>query len=675
MHGLTDRIASFGFILLICSVPAFAQTYNLMPMPAELTPGTGRLTIDPNFRVALEGYREPRLERAAVRFAHRLAIQTGLPLSDLIEANAANATLVIHCDHAGEAVQSIREDESYQLEITPSRARLAAHTPVGTLRGMETFLQLVTLDASGFGVPALHVDDRPRFPWRGFMIDIVRHWMPMDVLKRNIDGMAAVKLNVLHLHASDDQGFRLESKRYPRLQERASDSHYYTQAQIKELIEYARDRGIRVVPELDMPGHTTSWLVAYPDYGSAPGPYTLEHRLAEITNPALDPTREEVYTFLDGMIGEMADLFPDAYFHTGGDEVNGVDWDANPHITAFKKAHGMKDNRELQAYFTRRVQAIVAKHGKRMIGWDEILDPNLPKDILVQSWNGQKTLADAARMGFGAILSTGYYLDMLHPAIEQYTTDPMKGETASLTPEQQSRILGGEACLWTEWITPQTVDSRIWPRLAVVAERLWSSESVNDVDAMYKRLAVISGDLEWLGLQHRSSYPLMLRRLTGMGPIDSLKVLADVLEPLKNYGRIPLHYTVDTPLNRLVDSVQPESMNARTFAGWVEHLEANKDAVRKQLTVWRDNHAVLLPVLQKSELLHEDIPLSEDLAALGRAGLEALDYLDSGKPAPPAWVNQQLALMDHAAKPRAEMNIMVAAPVRKLVEMAGQDTP
>ena len=159
-----------------------------------------------------------------------------------------------------------------------------------------------------------------------------------------------------------------------------------------------------------------------------------------------------------------------------------------------------------------------------------------------------------------------------------------------------------------------------------------------------------------------------------MGPIDSLKVLADVLEPLKNYGRSPRHYTVDTPLNRLVDSVQPESDTARTFAGWVDHLEANKQGVRKLLTVWRDNHAALLPLLQESELLHEDIPLSEDLAALGRAGLEALDYLDSGKPAPPDWVNQQRALMDRAAKPRAEMNMMVAAPIRKMVEMARKGT-
>lgn len=666
------RIASFALMVLLGAQLALAQINDLMPLPAELTPGTGRLTIDAGFRVAIEGYQEPRLERAAARLAHRLAKQTGIPMSDVVEKDAAKATLVIHCQHAGEEVQSIREDESYQLEVTAQQARLVAPTPVGILRGMETFLQLVAIDDQGFGVAAVRVVDRPRFPWRGFMIDVVRHWMPEEVLKRTIDGMAAVKLNVLHLHLTDDQGFRIESKKYPRLQEMGSDGHYYTQEQIRGIVAYARDRGIRVVPEIEMPGHGTSWFVGYPEYASAPGPYAVETRLAEICEAALDPTREEVYTFLDGLIGEMASLFPDAYFHTGGDEVNGDQWNANPRIVAFRREHGMKDNHDLQAYFTRRVQAIVAKHGKKMIGWDEILHPDLPHDILVQSWNGQKTLADAARMGFGGILSTGYYLDMLNPAWEEYSTDPMEGETAGLTPEQQARILGGEACLWTEWITPATVDSRIWPRLAVIAERLWSPEQAKDVDSMYRRLEIESGRLEWLGLQHRSSYPLMLERLTGMQPVDSLKTLADILEPLKHYGRIGGHYTTHTPLNRLVDAVQPESGTARTFAGRVNQLGENKDAVRKQLTAWRDNRAAVLPLLQRTALLREDIPVADDVAAVAQAGLEALDYLDSGKPAPASWVNEQLVVLDRADRPHAEMVIMIVAPIRKLVEGAGK---
>jgi hypothetical protein len=183
---------------------------------------------------------------------------------------------------------------------------------------------------------------------------------------------------------------------------------------------------------------------------------------------------------------------------------------------------------------------------------------------------------------------------------------------------------------------------------------------------------IVRGGLQWLGLRHRSSYRLMLERMTGTQPIDSLNTLADILERIKHYGRIPLHYTVDTPLNRLVDSVQPESATARTFAGWIEDLPAHQEEVRNQLTMLRDNREAVLPVLQHSALLQEDIPLAEDVAALADAGLGALDYLNSGKPAPPAWISAQVALLNRAAKPRAEMDIVIVAPIRKLVEMAGK---
>jgi hexosaminidase len=308
---------------------ALGRTYNLMPQPAELTPGSGRLVIDGSFRVALEGYEEPRLEAAAARLIGRLSLETGIPFRSGLEIEPGKATLVLHCERAGETVQSVREDESYQLDVTPQGARLTAATPVGVLRGMETFLQLVELDAQGFNAPAVHIVDRPRFPWRGLMIDVCRHWMPADVLKRNIDAMASVKLNVLHLHLTEDQGFRIESKQYPKLHELGSDGNYYIQAQITELVAYARERGIRVVPEIEMPGHSTSWYVGYPELASGPGPFQIERKWG-IFNPILDPTRDETYTFIDGLIGEVAALFPDEYFHVGGDEVNGKEWDANP---------------------------------------------------------------------------------------------------------------------------------------------------------------------------------------------------------------------------------------------------------------------------------------------------------------------------------------------------------
>jgi hexosaminidase len=666
------RLLLTGFItvILLGIHSAQAQTYNLMPQPAELAPGSGRLVVDGNFRVALEGYQEPRLAAAAVRLVRRLANETGLPLSDVLEKDPREATLVIRCDHAGEEVQSIKEDESYRLEVTAQQAHLTAPTPVGALRGMETFLQLVALDPQGFSTPAVRIADRPRFRWRGLMIDVARHWMPEEVLKRNLDAMAAVKLNVLHLHLADDQGFRIESKKFPKLQGMGSDGHYYTQAQMTELIAYARDRGIRIVPEIDVPGHVTSWCVEYPELASVSGPYQIERKWG-IFDPTLDPTRETTYAFLDGLIGELAALFPDEYFHVGGDEVNGKQWDANPHIAAFKKAQGIKDDTDLQLYFNRRLLPIVQKHGKKMIGWDEIFHPDLPRDIVVQSWGGAESLAQTARLGYMGILSNGYYLDFALAPASYYQVDPLAGAAANLTPEQASHILGGEACMWSELVTPENIDSRIWPSTAAIAERFWSPQDVRDVDSMYRRLAIVSHELDWVGVTHHTSYPLMLSRLVGMRSPEEIKTLADVVEPVKVYAREDSReYTSFTPLNRLVDAARPESDEARIFSGMVDHLSANRDMVRKQLLAWRDSREMLLPLLQQSALLEEDIPLAEDLSLVARAGLEALDYLDTGKPAPESWVKEQLTMLDLAAKPRAELLLMIVPPVRKLVEAA-----
>jgi hexosaminidase len=227
MQGLCGRFfAALAVIIALAPPHTHGQTYNLLPQPAQLEGGSGRLAIDESFRVALEGHGEPRLDAAAVRLIHRVSQQTGIPLPDGLEPGPGKATLVVHCDHSGEAVQSVREDESYRIEVTPQQARLTAPTPVGVLRGMETFLQLIEPDAKGFRAPTVRINDHPRFPWRGLMIDVCRHWMPIDVLQRNIDGMAAVKLNVLHLHLTDDQGFRIESKRYPKLQELGSDGNF-----------------------------------------------------------------------------------------------------------------------------------------------------------------------------------------------------------------------------------------------------------------------------------------------------------------------------------------------------------------------------------------------------------------------------------------------------------------
>jgi hexosaminidase len=647
---------------------------NLMPMPSTVQPGAGQLTIDQSFSLSVTGFHDASLDRGGQRFVSQLARETGLPLR-YSPGEKANPTLTIHADHDREKVQKLGEDESYELTIAGSGANLSAPNPLGILHGLQTFLQLVRITTNGFAAPVVTIKDQPRFAWRGLLIDVSRHFMPLEVMERNIDGMAAVKLNVLHWHLSDDQGFRVESKKFPKLHEMGSNGQYYTQAEIREFVAYAHDRGIRVVPEFDTPGHSRSWFVGYPELASGPGPYRIEPGAPPA---ATDPTRDETYKFLEKFVGEMGKLFPDAYFHIGGDEVNGKQWDENPKIQAFIRAHGMKNNQDLQAYFNQRLQKILAKHHKNMIGWDEVLHPDLPKTIVVQSWRGQESLATAAKQGYSGLLSFGYYLDLMWPAARHYAVDPMSGGAAALSPEEKSRILGGEACMWTEWTTPEIFDLRLWPRAAAIAERLWSPQEVTDVNSMYARMGDLSWHLAWLGLTHKSVTFQMWRRELGTEELSALRVLADVAEPVKDYNRKEAsggEWDFRNPRNRLVDSVSPESDVARHFGDLVLSYTqsgykdpAVESQIRVLLTTWRDNNAKLHPMLQQSFLLQEDIPLSEALASLGAAGLQALDYLDKSQSAPEDWKKQQLIVIEAAKMPKANLLLLIADPVQQLVE-------
>jgi hexosaminidase len=671
------RTLTTTLVLLFCANLATAQTpsqppLNLMPMPASVQLGAGQLVIDRSFAVSASGARDSSLDSGVRRFVADLSRQTGIPFRP--KAGAA-PTLQIHADHGREPVQKLGEDESYDLTVTDSGAKLTAPTPLGILHGLQTFLQLVEITPTGFAVPAVTIKDQPRFPWRGLLIDVSRHFIPIDVLKRNLDGMAAVKMNVLHWHLSDDQGFRVESKAFPKLTGMGSEGQYYTQEEIRDLIAYAHDRGIRVIPEFDMPGHSGSWFVGYPELASNPGPYGFD---PGGTGSVTDPTQEATYKFLDKFIGEMAKLFPDAYFHIGGDEVDAKYWDANPKIQAFIHAHGMKNDQDLQAYFNQRLQKILSKNHKIMVGWDEILHPDLPKSIIVQSWRGQKSLAEAAKQGYSGLLSFGYYLDLMWPAARHYAVDPMADAAATLTPEEKGRILGGEACMWAEWVTPENIDSHIWPRNAVIAERLWSPQETKDADSMYARLSAVSLQLEWLGLTHNSARRRMLQRMAGSEDISALRTLADVVEPVKDYNRwsdekgpIDFH----APLTRMIDAVYPESDIARRFGDSVKKYvqsgykdQAAEAQIRAQLIAWRDNDARAQTLLARSFLLNEIAPLSQELSTLGTTGLDALDYLDKAQPSPDSWRTQQLTGIEQAKKPVAGLLLMVVAPVQQLVD-------
>lgn len=675
MRTLQFLLSVFFFSLL--AMAQSPSSLNLMPVPTKVQVGTGQLVVDQSFTAVSVGQKDARLDGGIARFLDQVSRQTGMQLNGQL-ADTSNATLVIRAENAGRKVQELGEDESYTLEITPSRATLTASNALGVLHGLQTFLQLIEPTPSGYAVPVITIPDQPRFAWRGLLIDVSRHFIPIEVLKRNLDGMAAVKMNVLHWHLSDDEGFRVESKRLPKLHELGSEGQYYTPAEIRDFVAYARDRGIRVVPEFDMPGHSRSWLAAYPELASVPGPYKAG-RIAD-ADTVMDPTREEIYKFLDKFIGEMADLFPDSYFHIGGDEVNNKPWDSNPKIQEFIRAHGMKNNRDLQAYFNQRLQKIVKKHGKTMMGWDEVLHPDLPKTVVIESWRGQDSLADAAKQGYSSLLANGYYLDLMWPAARHYAVDPITGGAAALTAEEQKRILGGEACMWAEYITPETIDSRLWPRLAAIAERFWSPQEIRDNQSMYRRLEEVSWRLGWLGLNHESNQVMMLHRLAGSHDIAALRILADVVEPTKDYTRteiFPQPPVKSTPLNRLADAARPESVVARQFAELVETYvqsgykdSAAEAQIRASLVTWRENDANLQPVLDRSLILAEDKPLSADLAALAAAGLQALDSIAKNQPLPDAWRTEQLAVVDRSMKPRANLLVMVAPPIQKLIEAA-----
>jgi len=656
---------------------------TIMPLPAKVERAEGLLKIDSSFRVSFVGYREPRLERAGQRFLHQLRRQTGIVLLPA-NSNTGVATLEIKTDHESKAIQELGEDESYWLDVTSRGAKLHAANPLGVFRGLQTFLQLIAISPDGFSVSAVHIEDRPRFPWRGLMIDSGRHFIPLDSIKRNLDGMEAVKMNVFHWHLSDNQGFRTESRKFPKLHEQGSDGLYYTQDEIRDVIEYARDRGIRVVPEFDMPGHSTAWFVGHPELASGSGPYTVERKWG-VFDPAMDPIDEKTYKFLNEFIGEMARLFPDQFFHIGGDEVTGKEWDASPKIQAFKKSHKIKDNAGLQAYFSGRAQDLVAKHKKTPVGWDEVLVPGVPKTIVIQSWRGVDSLAAAAKQGYRGILSNGYYLDLGWSAARHYAMDPLGGPAAALTPEQKQLILGGESCIWSEYVNAENIDSRIWPRNAAIAERLWSPEGTSDVASMYQRMETESARLEWLGLTHLSYQRVMLQRIAGSwspAEFDALRALAQALEHEKDYAReasASAPPTSLTPLNRLVDAVYPESDVARRFSLATDLfvgsscLDRVREAeIRVRLAEWMTVDERLQALAQRSLLVKEAAPASSALSQAAKIAMNVLDAIQKGTSLSPDQKKLQLDALSALERQahKSQLTLPEMSAFQKLVEAA-----
>jgi hexosaminidase len=669
-----------------------------MPLPKSLTVENGSFRLTAGFTIAVKADNTDSILFLAVNRMHQtLNRRTGLFFrQENIRSKAYSDTAGLIVSVKLKSGISIGADESYQLQVTKQQVRLEANTTLGALRGLETILQLQTHDESGFCLPLVIIRDAPRFAWRGLMIDVARHFIPMDVLKRNVDAMAAVKMNILHLHLSDDQGFRVESKIFPRLQSMGSNGKFYTQAEIRELINHAKERGIIIVPEFDMPGHATSWFAGYPELATQPGPYSpgspyklnrsqplslvkIMQAIQTTAFPTFNPTKESVYNFLDRFIGEMSALFPAPYFHIGADENNGVAWKQDSAVEDFMMKNNIANTHELQAYFVDRVQKLAAKYGKITIGWDELFSKNLSKNVIVQVWTPMSPPALVQQIsdhGNLLIISKGLYLDHFMPAYIHYKLDfPVED------------ILGAETAQWTEIADAGNIETRIWPRAAAIAERFWSPKSAIDVFDMYRRLFIIGDELAESGLMHQCNYDRMTGRLATGYNFQALKNLMDILTPLKGYKRLfalmALPEAVSYPNAPLVRAADIAMVDPRVKWEFrknvVEYLHSksarSEQVIREMLIVWSANYNQLQSLFKSSALAREIEEHSKNLSALSNACLESLDLVKAGNQPTPQWLAEKEPLLQLAKGTYGDVELSVLPEMTALITGQWTDLP
>lgn len=668
---LGRRIALAMLSLCCCAVTAETAlaTSALMPLPANpAVSGPGWLPYEGSFDIQWEHAHDPLMDAAVARFAQDMRTLSGLgtfPDKGIL--------LSIDCGSADLSPATFAaQDEGYTLSVETDRIQVHAGSGLGVLHALATLRQLLQTHAGGWALQATTIEDHPRFAWRGLMVDTARHFMTVDTLKRQIDAMEQVKLNVLHLHLSDNEGFRVQSLKFPKLN---VDAHgqFYSQAQVRDLVAYAAERGVRVVPEFDVPGHAGAIVRAYSQYGSA-------QTAASMFGAVLDPSNPATYTFLKALLGEMAGLFPDAFFHVGGDEVAGDDWAGNAKIQTFMQAHALKDKEALQGYFMHQVHGMVVALDKHMIGWEEVIHGDVPQSVYIQAWTSSNFTATATSLGNPVVVSAGYYLDYLEPASVYYLRDPLDVTAAGIDPAiyakvkainspalsaafpesqviqpgltlsagQKRLVQGAEAPMWSEMVTDELLDSRLWPRLAALAERFWSPESVRDVDDMNRRLVVLDGQLDRLGLSARGNRLRMAERLAP-GDAATVAALADITTPVRNFAHmhkmlawirkqpIPLQQfitpaDVATPSNPIALAF---NLDAAAFASGKHEVGAKLVA---QMQSWKVNDARYQAIATGHPELEVVLPVSAVTAKLADIGLHAVTQLQAGHAVEAQWL-------------------------------------
>lgn len=500
-----------------------ATRYAVIPRPSVLTPRTGSYTLSARTSVSAA----PAFTRVAHRFVRDIANPTGFDLRVTTAGPTAAGITLRQKPGMG--------PEAYTLDVTPTGVLITATGEAGAFYGLETLKQLLPADIFRdapmprvqWTVPAVHIEDAPRFTWRGAHLDVGRHFMPKEFVKKYVDLLARHKLNRFHWHLTEDQGWRIEIKKYPRLTEVGSCRNqtlvgayqsdpkkrvfdgkkhcgFFTQDDIREVVAYAAERMITVVPEIEMPGHSQAAVYAYPQLSSspdtAPNPGVLE--IWGVSPFIINPTDANV-SFMQDVLTEVLDLFPSPWIHIGGDEAIKDQWKANPAIQARIRELGLKDEHELQSWFIRQMDTFLTRKGRRMIGWDEILEGGLADGATVMSWRGTAGGIAAAKANHDVVMTPGSHTYFDHyqsrdragepiaiggftPIDSAYAFEPVPGE---LTPEQQKHILGAQAQLWTEYILDaKHVEYMAYPRLTALSEGLWSQKERKDFGNFMQRL-------------------------------------------------------------------------------------------------------------------------------------------------------------------------------------------
>ena len=512
------------------SAPAIA----IVPQPESLTVARGEFRLTASTII----WTDAASADIARRFAASLAPATGLTIPVRIGAVPATGIVLTR-----DARLTRLGAEGYELTVTPRRLAIRGRERAGVFYGLQTVRQLLPaeifreakVDSVAWTVPALRIVDRPRFTWRGAHLDVGRHFMPKEFVKKYIDLLALQKMNSFHWHLTEDQGWRLEIKKYPRLtdvgawrtqtivgHQPGNDSTtwqydgqrhggYYTQDDVREIVAYARDRFVNVVPEIEMPGHALAAIAAYPQLGVTGQPADVGMRWGVYAN--ILNADESTITFMQDVLTEVMALFPSRFIHIGGDEADKALWKTSPRIQDRIRELGLKDEHELQSWFIRRIDAFLTEHGRRMVGWDEVLEGGLAPGATVMSWRGTQGGIDAARAGHDVIIAptSHTYFDYYQsrnttgeplaiggflPLETVYAFDPVPAE---LEPEFRSRVLGAQGQLWTEYLAgPKQVEYMAFPRLTALAEVLWSpperrnfSDFSVRLEEYLKRLAIL----------------------------------------------------------------------------------------------------------------------------------------------------------------------------------------